>query len=114
MDHHRPRPGQIHIPHWILHAAHLVAVALAILMVVFLALDQEYGWLRHQPGGDAFDLNEQPVFMVLFAVGALIALRWQLVGGAIASFTAAALIVFGPRGVRRVAEGSGGRGQTEV
>ena len=102
MDHHRPRPGQIHIPHWILHAAHLVAVALAILMVVFLALDQEYGWLRHQPGGDAFDLNEQPVFMVLFAVGALIALRWQLVGGAIASFTAAALIVFASHQLRAV------------
>lgn len=102
MDHHRPRPGQIHIPHWILHAAHLVAVALAILVVVFLALDQEYGWLRHQPGGDAFDLNEQPVFMVLFAVGSLIALRWQLVGGAIASFTAAGLIVFAGHQLRTV------------
>ena len=102
MTHQRPRPGQIHIPHWILHAAHLVAVALAMLVVVFLALDQQFGWLRHQPGGDAFDLNEQPIFMVLFAVGALIALRWQLVGGALATFTAASLIVFASRQLRAV------------
>lgn len=102
MTHERPRPGQIHIPHWILHAAHLAAVALAILVVVFLALDQQFGWLRHRPGGDAFDLNEQPVFMVLFAVGALVALRWQLVGGALATFTAAGLIVFAGRQLRAV------------
>ena len=94
MNEHRLRPGQVHIPHWILHAAHLVAVGMAILVVVILALDQQYDWLRHQPGGDAFDLNEQPMFMLLFALGALIALRWQLIGGAIASFTAAGLIVF--------------------
>ncbi len=102
MNDHRPRFGQIHIPHWILHAAHLVATALALVVVILLALDQRYGWLQHSPGGDAFDLNEQPIFMIAFAVGALIALRWQLAGGALATFTAAALVVFASHQFRTI------------
>lgn len=101
MTHHqRPRPGRVHIPHWILHALHLVATSLALVVVILLALDQRFAWLRHSPGGDAFDLNEQPVFMVLFAIGALVALRYQLAGGALAVFTAAALIVFARQQLR--------------
>jgi phosphodiesterase/alkaline phosphatase D-like protein len=102
MNEQRPATGQIHIPHWILHAAHLLATSLALLVVILLALDQRFGWLRHSPGGSAFDLNEQPVFMAMFAIGALVALRWQLAGGALATFTAAALVVFASRQFRAV------------
>ncbi|MGI9624895.1 MAG: alkaline phosphatase D family protein [Acidimicrobiales bacterium] len=97
MGQNRMRPGRIHIPHWILHASHVLATGLALAMIATLALDQEFSWLRHRPGGDAFDLNEQPVFMALFAVGALVALRWKLVGGTIAVFTAGGLVVFAGR-----------------
>ena len=92
-----PRPGQIHVPHGVLIAGHRVATAMGLLVIFLLALDQRYGWLQHRPGGEAFDLNEQPIFMALFALGALLALRWQLVGGGIAAFTGAALIVFARR-----------------
>ncbi len=73
---------------------HWLATGLALLFVAVLALDQRYGLFRHSPGGEAFEVNEQPVFLALFAIGVLVAVRWQIVGGAIASFTAAALVVF--------------------
>ena len=100
MARERLRPGQIHIPHRVLQALHVLASAVAIVVVLLLALDRRYGWLQHSPGGDAFDLNEQPWFMAMFAVGALLAIRWQLLGGAIATFTAATLVVFATRQLR--------------
>ena len=91
--HDHPAKG-FHIAHWCLVAARRVAVFVAVLVVVLLLLDQRFDWLRHGPGGEAFNLNEQPVFMVLFAIGALIALRWKLLGGVLTAFTATGLIVF--------------------
>ena len=83
-----------HIAHWCLVAARRIGVLVAVVVIVLLALDQRFDWLRHGPGGEAFNLNEQPVFMAFFAVGALIALRWRLWGGVVATFTATGLIVF--------------------
>ena len=102
MNQTRPRWGQLHIPHWSLRAGHRLATGLALVVVAFLALDQRYGWLRHSPGGEAFDLNEQPFFLALFALGVILALRWRLVGGALAVFTSASLIVFASRQLRPV------------
>lgn len=83
-----------HIAHWCLLAARRVAAAMAVLVGVFLVLDLRFDWLRHRPGGEAFDLNEQPVFMLFFVVGALVSLKWRLLGGVLATFTAVGLIVF--------------------
>ena len=91
---HCHAPQGFHIAHWCLLAARRMAAFIALVVVVLLALDQRFDWLRHGPGGEAFNLGEQPVFMVLFAVGALIALRWKLIGGVLTTFTATGLIVF--------------------
>lgn len=98
--HDRPKLGQLHIPHWLLHALEGTAIAIAMITVVFLALDSRFSWLKHSPGGQAFDVGAQPWFMVAFAAGALLALRFRLLGGALAAFTAAGLIVFTNRQLR--------------
>lgn len=100
MDHHHPKPGDVHISHRLLHGLEMVAIALALMAIGLLALDRRFSWLGHRPGGQAFDIVSQPAFMVLFAVGALLALRFRLIGGALATFTAAALIVFTSRQLR--------------
>lgn len=99
-SHHRR--GRVHIPHSVLHGGHRLATGSAFVVVALLALDQRYGWLRHSPGGEAFDLNEQPYFLALFAIGVLVALRWRLIGGALTVFTSAGLIVFANRQLRTV------------
>ncbi|MEO1059891.1 MAG: alkaline phosphatase D family protein [Actinomycetota bacterium] len=91
------RPGQVHVHHGLLDAGRRAATILALVVVAWLALDQRYGWLRHRPGGEAFDVVQQPVFMALFALGALLALRWRLLGGTLAAFTSAGLVVFAGR-----------------
>ena len=97
---HHPSWGQIHVPHSILRAFHVTAAALSIAVAALLILDLRYGWLRHSPGGEAFDVGLQPWFILLFAAGALVAQRWKVAGGAIATFTAAALVVFAARQLR--------------
>ncbi|MCP3936383.1 MAG: hypothetical protein GY708_13535, partial [Actinomycetia bacterium] len=97
MNQNEPRPKHFHVPHGVLHAGHQLATGLSFVVVAVLALDQRYDWLRHSPGGEAFDLNEQPYFLALFALGITLALRWHLVGGVLAVFTSASLIVFANR-----------------
>ena len=75
-------------------ALHWVAVVWSLVVIVLLALAQWLDLLAHRPGGAAFAIAERPVFMALFAVGVLLALKWEIVGGSIAAFTAAALVVF--------------------
>lgn len=97
MRHHPPRFGQIHIPHRVLGILHLLSTIAGLVAAASLWLDQRYDWFEHSPGGDAFEVNEQPYFIVIFALGAILAFRFQLLGGTIATFTAAALIVFANR-----------------
>ncbi len=73
---------------------HWVAVGWALAAIAALALAGPLNLLSHRPGGAAFEIAERPVFMAMFAVGVIIALRWQIMGGAIAGFTAAGLVVF--------------------
>ena len=107
MTTHGLRPGQMHVPHRVLHAGRRVATILALAVVGLLALDQRYGWLNHRPGGDAFDVVQQPVFMALFALGAVLAMRWRLLGGIVAAFTSAGLVVFASRQFEPVDAGPG-------
>ncbi len=73
---------------------HRLAVGWALVAIAALALAGPLDLLSHRPGGAAFEIAERPVFMALFAVGVIVALRWQILGGAISGFTAAALVVF--------------------
>jgi len=71
-----------------------VAVGWALVAIAALALAGPLDLLSHRPGGAAFGIAERPIFMAMFAVGVIVALRWQIMGGAIAGFTAAGLVVF--------------------
>jgi phosphodiesterase/alkaline phosphatase D-like protein len=95
-----PKRGDLHVSHRLLHALEIAAILLALIFIGLLVLDQRYSWLGHRPGGQAFDLISQPVFMVLFVIGAILALRYLLHGGGLATFTAAALLVFTNRQFR--------------
>ena len=57
-----------------------------------------FGHGRHvifvRPGGALFDDSILPVFFAIFVVSALVAIRWPLVGGVIATFAVAALLPF--------------------
>ena len=87
-------------PHWLrlslpfCRALHRVAVVWSLVVIILLALAQPLDLLAHRPGGAAFTIAERPVFMVLFAIGVLLAFRWEIVGGSIAAFTASGLVVF--------------------
>jgi phosphodiesterase/alkaline phosphatase D-like protein len=100
MTREHTKRGEIHVSHRLLRTLEILAIGLALAFIGLLALDQRFSWLGHRPGGQAFDLISQPVFMVLFALGALVAVRFRFVGGALATFTASALLVFTSRQFR--------------
>ncbi len=70
------------------------ALVLGALAIALSLLGTRFGWLDYKPGGAAFDVSVRPIFTVFFGVALLIALRWEVVGGAMAAFAAAALIAF--------------------
>ena len=70
------------------------ALVLGALAITMSLLGTRFGWLDYKPGGTAFDVSVRPIFTVFFGVALLIALRWEVVGGAMAAFAAAALIAF--------------------
>lgn len=100
VDHHHRPLGSIHVPHWVLRACHILAVAVALMVILLLTLDRRYDWLQHRPGGEAFDLDAQPIYMGLFVIGSVVAQRFRLLGGTVAVFTASALMVFAARQFR--------------
>jgi hypothetical protein len=71
-----------------------VALGVAVIAVVVAFAGRRSGWLDYRPGGAAFDTLVSPVFIGVFVVAALIALRWEIVGGALAAFAGAALVAF--------------------
>lgn len=71
----------------------LALVLAAVAVAVFFA-GRRYGWLDYRPGGAAFDGYISPGFIALFIAAALIALRWEIVGGTVAAFAAACLAAF--------------------
>ena len=71
-----------------------LGLGLAVVAVAVLASGRIYGWFDYRPGGAAFDTMISPIFAGLFVVAAVIALRWEIVGGAVAAFAAAGLIAF--------------------
>ena len=71
-----------------------IAIAMALAAVVVMLAGRRYGWLDYRPGGAAFDVYIVPAFVALLVVALVIALKWEVAGGALAGFAAAALIAF--------------------
>jgi phosphodiesterase/alkaline phosphatase D-like protein len=77
-----------------LHVVRATAFFLIASAAVFMWLDDRFGWLDYKPGGTAFFTYVRPVFYVVLVVGALVAVRWELVGGVIGAFAAGAIGTF--------------------
>ncbi|MGB3737183.1 MAG: hypothetical protein WA964_19675, partial [Ilumatobacter sp.] len=71
-----------------------LAFGLAVVAVATFLAARRFGWFDFRPGGASFDAYISPVFAGLFVVAALVALRWEVVGGAVAAFAAAGLVAF--------------------
>lgn len=73
---------------------HRLTFVWALFAVVGLELARRALWLDHRPGTEAFEIEARPYFLALFTLGALLAWRWEILGGAIAAFTAAGVVVW--------------------
>jgi phosphodiesterase/alkaline phosphatase D-like protein len=73
---------------------HWVGVGLAASTVLVLVQSTRFNLLDERPGGNAFDITVKPVFTLAFAVGAVVAWRWKIVGGVITAFAAGGLSAF--------------------
>ncbi len=70
------------------------AIGLSVVAVVIFLAARRFGWFDHRPGGASFDVYISPAFAGLFVVAVLLALRWEIVGSAVAAFAAAGLVAF--------------------
>jgi phosphodiesterase/alkaline phosphatase D-like protein len=71
-----------------------IAVVWSLAMVALLAISSRFEILDARPGGNAFELQAKPILMVFFALGALLAWKWEILGGILAAFSAAGLSAF--------------------
>ncbi len=83
-----------HLPSPLIGVLKKLAVAAAIVAVVVLIAGGRYGWLDYRPGGAAFDVQIVPAFVAVLVVALVVALKWEVAGGALAGFVAAALVAF--------------------
>ncbi|NNF54971.1 MAG: hypothetical protein HKN03_11085 [Acidimicrobiales bacterium] len=93
----QPAPEVTHLlelPDRMVSQIRWVALVLGTLAIALSLLGTRFGWLDYKPGGAAFDVSVRPIFTVFFGVAFVVALRWELVGGVLAAFAAAALIAF--------------------
>lgn len=70
------------------------ALGWSLLAVTGLFLSTSLDLVQAQPGRSGFASTIQPFFMIGFVLAVLIAWKWEIVGGTLASFTAAGLAVF--------------------
>jgi hypothetical protein len=84
----------IPLPRRVRRVMHAVALTWSLAMVTLLALSSRLEVLDARPGGNAFELRAKPILMFSFALGALLAWRWEIIGGAVAAFSAAGLSAF--------------------
>ena len=73
---------------------HWFAVSWSLVAIAGLALASPLDLLDHRPGGAAFEISVRPVFMVLFLIGLLVSLKWEIAGAIVSAFTASGLVVF--------------------
>lgn len=72
----------------------IAAFSLAILALLLSTVGQRYEIVDYAPGGSSYSTIVRPIFVGIFVVALLLALRWQLVGGLLAGFAAAGLMAF--------------------
>jgi len=87
-------PPLLHLPEDTVSLLKNLGLGLAVVAVVVLVGGWRYGWLHYRAGGAAFDTMISPVFAGMFVIAAVVALRWEIVGGALAAFAATGLIAF--------------------
>ena len=78
----------------VVRVLHRVSLLWALAVVVALEVVGRAGWLAYRPGFAAYELVVRPLFVGLFVLGALLAWRWEIVGGMLATFTAAGMLVW--------------------
>lgn len=76
---------------------HVTAFVWALSAVFGLVVASRLGLLDHRPGGDAYEIQQQQIIAVVFALAVVISWKWEVVGGTIAFLTAAAIVVFARR-----------------
>lgn len=76
--------------HWLRRTAFV----LVVLAAAFMWFDDRIGLLDYRPGGMAFYNYVRPAFFAMLGLGALVAIKWQIVGGVIAAFAAGAISAF--------------------
>lgn len=73
---------------------HRLSLVWSVLAVVAIEVAGRTRLLDHRPGQASYEVTARPVFVVLFAVGAIAAWRWVYSGGLLAAFTAMALLAW--------------------
>ena len=73
---------------------HRISLFWAVTAVLLLEVAGRTGLLDHRPGFEAYEITVRPIFIGLFVLGALLAWRWEIVGGMLTTFTAAGLLVW--------------------
>jgi phosphodiesterase/alkaline phosphatase D-like protein len=91
--HYEPRPI-LALSERTCRVLHWVALSAAVAVLSVLVLSTRLNLLDERPGGNAFDITVKPLFTVAFAIGAVLAWRWKVVGGVVAAFSAAGLSAF--------------------
>ncbi len=75
-------------------AMRAAAALIGVGAIVFLWLDDHYGWLDYRPGGTAFFTYVRPIAYVLVIMGGLLAIKWEIVGAVVGAFAATAIGAF--------------------
>ncbi len=74
-----------------------IGFVLAVLVVGLSWLANQAGWFEYRPGGTEFTNTVRPIVMGVFLLGAVLALRFEMIGGIVCAFAAAALVAFAER-----------------
>ncbi|MFP5487973.1 MAG: alkaline phosphatase D family protein [Acidimicrobiia bacterium] len=90
---HRRRPLLPLAPE-VVRLLHRVSLMWALGVVVALEAIGRAGWLAYRPGFAAYEIVVRPLFVGLFVLGAALAWRWEVVGGMLATFTSAGMVVW--------------------
>jgi hypothetical protein len=76
------------------HLLHRISLLWAVAAVILLEVAGRTGLVAHRPGFEAYEITVRPLFVGLFVLGAILAWRWEIVGGMLTTFTAAGLLVW--------------------
>lgn len=84
----------LQLPEHVIARVRRIAFGWALLAMIGLVLATQAGLLHHQPGGDAYEIQQRQMFLIAFGVAVLISWWSEIIGGTVASMSAAAILVF--------------------